>query len=488
MSQGCVQRNVLMPKLLIIFAGILLCLSSPAFGKNQANSHQESLIEEGEKLFFEETFAGNGRTCGTCHPKENNFTIDPAWIATLPDDDPLFVSEFTPGLEALENDRLLREFGLILENVDGMEDPTVKFVMRGVPHTLALSTSTRSDRTEPPLNNTGWSGDGAPGTGTLREFLIGAIIQHYTKSLNRVEDVDFRLPTEEELDAMEAFLLSLGRQKDLDLETLHLKGRLASRGLTLFLREDTEQGKKPAGKCNLCHFNAGATPKISPGISQNFNIGIENIDHPARHIGESMPHDGGFGKTYNPATDDFGNGTFKTSPLVEAADTAPFYHHNGINTLFDAINFYTKDEFANSPSGKFLASQDSGGIAIQLEERDVQAIEAFLRVINALENIREAMESQRKAQAKRYKNRVQELLVVASEELQDAIRVLADLSLHSRAVTLLKQAVKLTEQALDTTKDHKRNELLTLALTKEQEARGHMVKDSDETESTHRKE
>ena len=44
----------------------------------------DKLISKGAKLFFEETFKGNGRTCGTCHPASNNFTIDPAFIATLP--------------------------------------------------------------------------------------------------------------------------------------------------------------------------------------------------------------------------------------------------------------------------------------------------------------------------------------------------------------------------------------------------------------------
>src|SRR4051812_39517751 len=38
----------------------------------------------GADIFFRETFAGNGRTCGTCHPPQNNFTIDKQFIATLP--------------------------------------------------------------------------------------------------------------------------------------------------------------------------------------------------------------------------------------------------------------------------------------------------------------------------------------------------------------------------------------------------------------------
>src|SRR5438128_2120713 len=65
---------------------------------------QSQLIAKGRDLFFNETFAGNGRTCGTCHPAENNFTIDPAFIATLPKDNPLFVAEFNPDLkENFEN-------------------------------------------------------------------------------------------------------------------------------------------------------------------------------------------------------------------------------------------------------------------------------------------------------------------------------------------------------------------------------------------------
>src|SRR5690349_13203049 len=47
----------------------------------------------GADLFFRETFDGNGRTCATCHRVENNYTIDPAFIATLPPSDPLFVAE-----------------------------------------------------------------------------------------------------------------------------------------------------------------------------------------------------------------------------------------------------------------------------------------------------------------------------------------------------------------------------------------------------------
>src|SRR3989337_1816079 len=157
----------------------------------------KALIEKGRQIFFNETFNGNGRTCGTCHRAEANFSIDPAFIATLPPDDPLFVAEFTPALKQnFENPRLRREFGLILENLDGFDDLANRFVMRGVPHVLALRTSVASLQGP----RTGWSGDGAPGDGSLRSFSTGAVIPHFTKTTNRVAGVDFPLPTDDELD------------------------------------------------------------------------------------------------------------------------------------------------------------------------------------------------------------------------------------------------------------------------------------------------
>src|SRR4051812_9073403 len=37
-----------------------------------------ALVELGRRIFTTETFAGNGRTCATCHRPDDNFTIDPA--------------------------------------------------------------------------------------------------------------------------------------------------------------------------------------------------------------------------------------------------------------------------------------------------------------------------------------------------------------------------------------------------------------------------
>ncbi len=394
---------------------------------------RSALIAKGREIFFNEKFNGNGRTCSTCHREERNFTIDPAFIATLPADDPLFVAEFNPALkENFEKPRLMREFGLILENLDGFDDLEHKFVLRGVPHVLAQRTSVNS----PQGPRTGWSGDGAPGDGSLRSFATGAVIQHFTKTLNRVAGVDFRLPTDEELDALEAFMLSLGRQQDLTLP-LPLKGTVAKRGQEIFL--DTS-----LGKCNLCHVNAGATANfgnVNLG-NANFNTGIEDLpDQPARLTDERVPRDDGFGTP--------GDGTFNIPPLVEAADTGPFFHNNAIETIEGAVAFYDGESFNDSPAGRALANLDPEGSSIELDGTQIVAVAAFLRVINALENIRESIVLLEAGARTGFFQRQQarELLRRAIHETDDSIRVLTGGGLHPQAVAHLEEARRLIQRA-----------------------------------------
>ena len=390
---------------------------------------EPSLVERGRTIFFNETFDGNGRTCGTCHRNEDNLGLTPNFIATLPDDDPLFVAETNPDLaENFENPRLMREFGLILENQDGFDDLQNDFNMRGVPHTLALRTSVDS-RDGP---QTGWSGDGSPGDGSLRSFAMGAVIQHFPLTTERVAGVDFRLPTDEELDALEAFMLAQGRQEDLELP-LPLTSDVTRRGQEIFL-------DNTLGKCNVCHFNAGANgnPAIfGPGAGNlNFNTGVEDLpDQPADLTGEPNPPDDGFGTP--------GNGEFNTPPLVEAADTGPFFHNNSVSTIEGAVAFYNGDSFNDSPAGLLL--QSATGSGINLDATQVVAVAAFLRAINALENLR-ATEAILKEAADLDRVTRRERLPIAIEEIDDAIMVLAGADLHGQAVVHLREARAVTER------------------------------------------
>jgi hypothetical protein len=172
---------------------------------------------------------------------------------------------------------------------------------------------------------------------------------------------------------------------------------------------------------------------------------VENLpDQPADLItGEPNPPDGGFGREARPdPPGGFGNGTFNVPPLVEAADTGPFFHNNAFRTIEGAVSLYDGEAFNNSPAGRQV-----GGI--ELDGTQIEAIAAFLRVINALENIRESVEL-----LERYTQKAvfppaggKELLDRAVQEMNDSINVLAGVGLHLDAVAHLKEAKRLTKEA-----------------------------------------
>lgn len=259
------------------------------------------------------------------------------------------------------------------------------------------------------------------------------MIQHFPKTLARIPGIDFRLPSDEELDALEAFLLSLGRQDDLALP-LSLKSVVASRGQEIFL-------DNTLGKCNVCHFNAGANgdPSIfgAEGGNLNFDTGVEDLpDQPADLTGERMPPDDGLGTP--------GDRTFNTPPLVEAADTGPFFHNNAVETIEGAVAFYNGAAFNTSPAGRMLVGATGSGI--NLDATQLVAVAAFLRVINALENIRSAvalLEKGMRLKGMPARDRLE--LVLA--ETEDAMVVLAGGGLHPEAIRHLAEAKRLTEDA-----------------------------------------
>jgi cytochrome c peroxidase len=425
-----------------------------------ARAQQADLIEEGRRLFLEETFDGNGRTCATCHPPSNNFTIDPEFIRTLSGNDPLFVTAPSkPDLKDLEVRRLLQQFGLVLENVDGFDQPGV---LRGVPHTLGLSQSIVSDQSGF-ANATGWSGDGSPGDHSLRSFATGAVIQHFTKSLNRVEGVDFRLPTEDELDALEAFQLSLGRQEEVNIDpatsdALVFTDDFVEDGKLLFDNAPSRNGNGRG--CDACHKNAGANN--AAGINRNFGTGAMFVTNaPGCLLGFVGPGDGGFGVEPVPdmsrrdlcgtgpsggtkAIVQFqGNLTMNTPSLIEAADTPPFFHNNSAATIEEAVTFYTSDTFNDSAAGN--------GNAFVLTDEEINKIAALLRALNALENIRSSIAYNQQA-LQQTPERAEESVELALIEGTDAIEVLTDgpieLFAETNTVSLLEQAQALEQQAL----------------------------------------
>lgn len=446
----------------------------------------------GAELFFREGFGGNGRTCGSCHPANNNFTLDERFIESLDHDDALFVAEHQEQLAQLEQPDLLREFGLVTVNPDGFEAPTSKFTMRSVSHIFSMATSitappivaedgTTLDFTKnPPVHRLGWGGDGSPGDGSLRQFAQGAIEQHATKSLERRKYEDFLPALGTQLDHLERFQLEVGRKNELDLTQVSLADSGAERGRTSYL-------EGPARRCNTCHSNAGAnnivtlldTGETFPA-NFTFTTNVELTRH--RVLNERrIPLDGGFGSepldiNQDGIPDLFGRLAFNAQSLIEAADTGPFFHTHSMNSIEDAIRFYTGSVFGTSPSGRIGPPGIPGG-PIVLSDDEVADLGRFLRILNAAFNVQITRQRLHatllvtEAYGNRYISVQRGLLRMARVELDDALEVLGtveELSLdaqdelhaarrnigsalrtqrRSQRVTLTRQALLKVEQA-----------------------------------------
>lgn len=445
----------------------------------------------GADIFFRETFNGNGRTCGSCHPVANNTTLDVPFVTALHDsnpNDPLFVSEINPDLSQLETGDL-RGAAAVLENVDGFEDPTHKFVQRAVNHMLSLRTSTLRDpgdgTSSPPVERTGWGGDGAPDDdGSLRAFLTGAIRQHFTKTLARREGIDFRLPTALELDLNNAFQLSLGRQNELELNSVRINDADAEDGRQAFL--DPQRGR-----CNVCHANAGAN-FIDTRLNRNFDTGIRNVvgnldqGLTAGTMNGQAFVDGGFGAT-NPIDGDgigfnnaFGDDTFNPPPLIEAADTGPFFHNNARGPeIENAVAFYASAPFNFSPAAQAL--EQRFGTPLNLSPTDSLHIARFLRVLNAAFNVDIAIQRLSAAQTivARFADQsadIQKTLIqLAGEELDDATRVLSVGSvgnpLYASAQTSLSESKAAVTAGIGATTAADRSSHISSALASARSAR-----------------
>jgi hypothetical protein len=191
--------------------------------------------------------------------------------------------------------------------------------------------------------------------------------------------------------------------------------------------------------CSFCHGNAGAnTPD---GLNENFDTDTENL--------ETADDD--------ESDDGFGDGTFNTPSLVEAADTPPFFHNNSAASLEDAVRFYTKRTFGESPDGR----RDDVPTPFILTEPQINQVAAFLRAINAIDNARNALAVADDARRMRDNEDAVEILRAVESDIQDGIGVLNDSDLAEDAVAEFDAALELVEEAIETTNRGRRNSAIS---------------------------
>lgn len=239
---------------------------------------------------------------------------------------------------------------------------------------------------------------------------------------------------------MAAYQLAVGRQEDFDLRALKLKSALATTGQRLYL--DTGKFFEPGHKnCNACHLNGGGTtgmvfdPTVLMDVTpRGFNIGAAtNANEIPLALTLDLPRDGGFGQVPT-AFGSFGNTEdlpppflhleieeFNSPPVVESADTGPFFHNHTESELENAVAFYGSDAFKRSIVPLLVPVE----ISADPKDPEVQAIAAFLRVLNALENIRSAIDVAERGRTMTNNADVHDLARLSVAETIDALEVLS---------------------------------------------------------------
>ncbi|MGB7217219.1 MAG: IPT/TIG domain-containing protein [Vicinamibacterales bacterium] len=239
----------------------------------------------------------------------------------------------------LEDPRRMRNSapGLILENIDGFSNPPV---FRKSPHLLNLS------RTAP----FGFSGN----IPDLQTFATGAVLQHFPRTLARNPigaNPDFRLPTPDELAAMEAFLLAqeFPSGDDPNKFDLHRFATTSAQrlGRASFFGNSSDP---PGTRCGHCH---GGGPALSQtmvsflgkpvGVNASFNTGVAN-NVSASNALPCEPSTATVGAC--------GSREFSLPALFNIKNLTPLFHNGSAQTIFEAVNFYNTSAFRQSPAGR----------------------------------------------------------------------------------------------------------------------------------------
>jgi cytochrome c peroxidase len=348
---------------------------------------------EGQRLFDEETFGGNGRTCVTCHSRETGtFSASDAQSRlTANPSDPLFrhdgFDDGVSGLSRITQHATVRIDLPLPAYVTLKDDPTRRtlVVHRGTPTTLntpAFETVFMHD-----LRNA-----------TLEEQALGAIegharntIQPTPLQLQLIAEFERRSPRFFSSPALRRFAEG-GPAPELPAgETDSQK-----RGRRFFVEAPFTRGAKD-GVCALCHsgplLNQGsrALAEVVPGapvgirdatvfVSERNTIGNPVYtflidDGLGRRVEMSSPDPGEIlSPARLPPPGVFPRTTFfnffKIGTLWSVSHTAPYFHDGSAKTLDDVVEQY-----------EFFFKDNPFGLITTLTEEDKRDIVEYLKLL-----------------------------------------------------------------------------------------------------------
>ena len=247
----------------------------------------------------------------------------------------------------------MRTRGLILENIEGFDVDPISGDLVNPPFFRAVPSLFNLEFTAP----YGYSGC-CP---NLQDFAMGAVIQHLTKTLNRLVTVDFVLPTDAQLAAMEAFMLSIFSPAD---------GNFKVKGKNSLLSTDADTRAVDTSRAQVrgreLFLSVGCTSCHSANGKTVFNGGFRNTGVESLEVG--------FGST---PTVDNGNGVGQfLTPQLFGMRKQHFFHTGAVGTLRDAVAFYNSNEFSIADG----LGDDAGGL--NMTDLEIDDITAFLEAIS----------------------------------------------------------------------------------------------------------
>ena len=348
---------------------------------------------EGKRLFEEETFGGNGRTCSTCHSAETG-TFSPAdaqaRLKANPSD-PLFrhdaFDDGVNGLTRITRDATIRVELPLPDYVTLKDDPARRtiVVQRAVPSTINTPAFEKVFMHD--LRNE-----------TLEEQALGAIVGHAQNTV---------APTPLQLQLIAEFERESPRFFSSPELRLHAQGGPApelplgvtepqKRGRTFFVDTPFVKGKKE-GSCALCHsgpmLNQGgqALATAIPGVPVGVRDATAFVSE--RNLLKNPVYtfivDDGLGRKVEMSSPDPGEiltarnmppstlfprtlflGFFKIQTLWNVRNTPPYFHDGSAKTLEEVVDQY-----------EFFFKDNPFGLIVAFTEQDKKDIVEYLKLL-----------------------------------------------------------------------------------------------------------
>lgn len=351
---------------------------------------QSSNSDNGQRLFEEENFGGNGRTCFTCHSRETGTTSpqDAQKRFLVNRQDPLFVHDGSDDGRGNGARRMLTEATVLVEvplpaNVTLADDPKARSVVvrRGIPTTLntpALDPVLMLDGREPNLPTQAGNAIRNHAQGT--RFVSDAELQQIAKF--QLTDRFFSSPELRNFArGGPAPKLPAGRTES------------EKRGRVFF--EDHPFRGNNKGVCALCHSgpmldrtNEFAAPlpaniRFQTILVSEFNVAnnpvrefiFKNKDGSTTTVKSPDPGRALItGDAQSPLFDSVN--AFKIPSLWGVRRTAPYFHDNSARRLEDVMVHYARF-FA------FITTPPGGGTpGVVLTPQDQADIVAYMKLLN----------------------------------------------------------------------------------------------------------